>query len=114
MAKIPAEHLVYLQRRPFPLRCSATIFTPEELQALAEYGNWLEALANGAIKPVTAEQKHFLRVDRGEVEPKTLCERAWVRLKGRREYEHEEQITPPPTPPEDYGMVEWDEDRCWW
>ena len=20
----------------------------------------------------------------------------------------------PPAPPEDYGMIEWDADRCWW
>jgi hypothetical protein len=31
-----------------------------------------------------------------------------VRLKGRREYENEEKVAPPPAPPEDYGMVEFD------
>jgi uncharacterized protein YifE (UPF0438 family) len=29
-----------------------------------------------AIQPVTKEQKHFLKVDREEVEPSTVCERA--------------------------------------
>ena len=67
------------------------------------------------IRPVTAEQEHFLKVDREEAEPATVAERAWVRLKGRREYEREQgQQAPPPPPPEDYGIVEWDEDRCWW
>lgn len=115
-AKIPQDHLVYLQRRPFAFRCETSIFPPDELEALAEYGNWLEALSTGVIQPVTAEQKHFLKVDRDEAKPKTLCERAWVRLKGRREYEQEQRgdTPPPPAPAENYGIVEWDADRCWW
>ena len=59
-------------------------------------------------------EEHFLKVDREEAEPETVAERAWVRLKGRREYELEAQITPPPVPAENYGIVEWDADRCWW
>jgi uncharacterized protein YifE (UPF0438 family) len=114
MTKVPPDHLVYLQRRPFAFGCSTAVFPAEELEALNEYGNWLDALATGAIHPVTAEQRHFVKVDREEAQPKTVCERAWVRLKGRREYELEQQITPPPAPPENYGIVEWDEDRCWW
>lgn len=112
---IPPDHLVYLQRRPFDFGCSTAVFPPEELAALKEYGNWLEALAASTIQPVTAEQEHFVKVDRDEAEPATVCERAWVRLKGRREYEQEEGgPPPPPPPPEDYGIVEWDHDRCWW
>jgi uncharacterized protein YifE (UPF0438 family) len=72
----------------------------------------LEALAAGTVAPTTAEHEHFLRVDREEAEPTTLAERAWVRLKGRREYEREE--TPPPPPKEDYGIIEWDREKCWW
>jgi uncharacterized protein YifE (UPF0438 family) len=116
MATIPPDHLHYLQRRPFVFRCSTAVFPPDELEALTEYGNWLEALATGAILPVSADQEHFLKVDREEAEPTTAFERAWLRLKGRREYEQEEgqQITPPAAPAEDYGIVEWDADRCWW
>ncbi|HEY3789326.1 MAG TPA: DUF413 domain-containing protein [Urbifossiella sp.] len=114
-AKIPPDHQFHLRRRPFAFRCATDIFPDDELQALTEYGNWLEALANGTIAPVTAEQKRFLRVDREEEEPRTLMERAWVRLKGRREYEKEQHIPPPPpTPAEAYGMIEFDKDRCWW
>jgi uncharacterized protein YifE (UPF0438 family) len=89
MPDIPPEHLVHLRRRPFVFRCSTSIFPADELAALSDYGNWLEALANGTIQPVTAEQEHFLRVDREssmqfhlrpEAEPATLCERAWLRL----------------------------------
>ena len=115
MSKIPPEHRVYLQRRPFMFGCSTAIFPADELQALSDFGNWLQALADGAIQPVTKEQKHFLTVDREQAEPSTVCERAWMRLKGRREYEREEQIAKPSAAPtEDYGMVEWDADRCWW
>src|SRR5262245_7042927 len=104
MSKLPPDHLVYLRRRPFAFGCSTAVFPADELGALA----------SGAIRPVTPEQEHFLRVDREEAEPTTVCERAWARLKGRREYEQEQAIAPPPPPPQDYGMVEWDADRCWW
>jgi uncharacterized protein YifE (UPF0438 family) len=114
MATIPKDHQTHLQRRPFVFGCSTTIFPADELEALAEYGNWLEALANGTIQPVNAEQKHFLLVDREQTEPESVCERAWLRLKGRREYEQEQAATPPATEQQDYGMVEFDADRCWW
>lgn len=114
MSKIPADHLAHLRRRPFAFRCSTHVFPPDELKVLEESGNWMEALAAGVIKPVTAEQEHFLAVDREEAKPHNVRERAWVRLKGRREFEGEQQTVPPPTPPEDYGMVEFDADRCWW
>jgi uncharacterized protein YifE (UPF0438 family) len=113
-SKIPADHLAYLQRRPFAFGCSTAIFPLEELESLSEYGSWMEALVSGAIRPVTPEQEHFLRVDRDQAGPTTVCERAWVRLKGHREYEREESIAPSPAPPEDYGMVEFDTDRCRW
>jgi uncharacterized protein YifE (UPF0438 family) len=112
MSTPPPDHLVYLRRRPFAFRCSTEIFPADELEALADYGNWLEALAAGAIRPVTPEQEHFLKVDRDEAEPETLCERAWLRLKGRREYEQD--TARPHEKPEDYGIVEWDPERCWW
>jgi uncharacterized protein YifE (UPF0438 family) len=114
MSTIPPDHQIYLRRRPFAFRCSISIFPPDELEALADYGNWMEALAAGAIQPVTAEQEHFLQVDRDEAEPLNVRERAWLRLKGRREYEREQEIGAAQPTPEDYGMVEWDADRCWW
>jgi uncharacterized protein YifE (UPF0438 family) len=67
------------------------------------------------IQPLTAEQEHFLKVHREEVEPTTICERAWLRLIGRREFERDDKAAQPAPPAaEDYGMVEWDADRCWW
>jgi uncharacterized protein YifE (UPF0438 family) len=113
-ANPPADHLLYLQRRPFHFGCQTHVFPPDELQSLEEYGNWLEALASRIIQPVTAEQEHFLKVDREEAEPQTVCECAWLRLKGRREFEAEQRIAPPPVESENYGIVDWDHDRCWW
>ncbi len=111
--ELPPDHQAYL-RRPFDPGCATSVFPEEELNALAEYGSWMEALAAGTIQPVTPEQEHFLRVDREEAEPATVCERAWLRLKGRREYEREQQAARPPARRQDYGIVESDTDRCWW
>lgn len=113
-ATIPADHLVYLKRRPFDPRCYTSIFPAEELKALEDFGNWMDALASGAIKPVSEEQEHFLAVDREEAEPKTVMERAWVRLKGRREYEREQSELPPAEPEAKYDIVEFDKEKCWW
>jgi len=72
MATPPPDHLAYLQRRPFAFGCSTAIFPTDELEALSEYGNWLEALATGVIKPLTPEQEHFLQVDHDDTEPTTV------------------------------------------
>ena len=108
------HHLQDLNTRPFAFRCSTDVFPLDELQALKEHGNWLEALAAGTIQPESGEQAHFLEVDREKADPETVCERAWVRLKGRREFEREQEMAAPPEQAEDYGIVEWDKERCWW
>ncbi|MCE9566878.1 MAG: DUF413 domain-containing protein [Planctomycetes bacterium] len=102
------------QVQPFVFRCSTSVFHPDEIEALLEQGNVMEALAAGTVRPTTAEQKHFLLVDCEEAEPRSIAERAWVRLKARREFEQGEKEKAPPSPPQDYGMVEFDADRCWW
>lgn len=98
---------------PFAFGCETAVFPANELAALEKHGPRFEELAAGA-KPVNDEEKHFLRVHREVAEPKTVAERAWVRLKARREFEREQRGSAPPAPPENYGMVEFDEDRCWW
>jgi uncharacterized protein YifE (UPF0438 family) len=113
-ATVPADHIEYLRRRPFRFGCSTTIFPADELKALSEYGLWMEALVAGLIQPVTPEQAHFLNVDRELVEPETVCERAWLRLKARREHEQAEKIVPATAQSKDYEIVDWDFDRCWW
>jgi uncharacterized protein YifE (UPF0438 family) len=103
-----------LERQPFRFGCATDIFPMDELGALTTRGHLMEALAAGDIAPTTPEHEHFLQVDRDEAEPTTLDERAWVRLKGRRELEREPQNEPPPSPPQDYDIIEWDKEKCWW
>jgi len=42
-----------------------------------------------------------------------VFKRAWLRLKGRREYEGEQQNAPARAESEDCGIVDWGHDRCW-
>lgn len=114
MANIPADHREYLERRPFEFGCSTHIFPLDEFGALSERGNWMEALASGKIAPATPEDEHFLQAHRGETAPTTLDERAWRRLKGRREFEREQASITAPEPAENYGIIEWDKEKCWW
>jgi uncharacterized protein YifE (UPF0438 family) len=100
--------------QPFAFGCDVSVFPPEEIAALERHGARFEALASRAARPATDEERHFLKVHREEAKPKTLAERAWLRLKARREFEQEQRQAPPPAPPENYGMVEFDADRCWW
>lgn len=102
------------QDRAFAFQCATGVFPADELAALVAEGARLEALAAGEVIPANAADEHFLKVDRSKAEPSTLLERAWDRLKGRREYEREQAQAPPPDPTPDYGMIEFDEDRCWW
>lgn len=102
------------RNRPFTFGCCVDVFPAEEIALLTERGALMESLAAGRVRPSTAEQEHFLLVDREEAEPRTLAERAWLRLKGRREFEQTQVPHSPPEPPQDYGMVEFDADRCWW
>lgn len=103
-----------INQRPFSFGCATHIFPADELNALKERGGWMEALISGAIQPTTPEHEHFLQVDREEVEPTTVDERAWLRLKYRREFERDRGMAPPPAPKEDYGIIEWDKEKCWW
>jgi uncharacterized protein YifE (UPF0438 family) len=114
MSNIPPDQREHPERRPFRFGCSTEIFPLEELSALSERGYWMEALAAGTIPPTTPEHEHFLQVDREEAEAATVGERAWVRLKGRREFEREQETALPQAPPEDYGIIEWDREKCWW
>jgi len=100
--------------QPFRFGCQTDVFPLDELGALNERGHLLEALAAGTMAPTTPEHQHFLKVDREEANPVTLDELAWVRLKGRREFEQEQHNAPPPPQKEDYGIIEWDKEKCWW
>jgi uncharacterized protein YifE (UPF0438 family) len=92
--KAPEEHRVYLSKQDYPLKCSKEIFEEEELKLLTRDGFWMEALADGVISPKTDEQKRFIEVHIGKVEPITLHECAWRKLIERRIWEKNEQDSP--------------------
>src|SRR5262245_29188588 len=102
------------ESQPFDFGCSTHIFPAPELAVLTERGCRLEALAAGKVQPANAEEERVVRVDREEAEPKSVVERAWVRLKGRRELEREREEAPTAKPKQDYGIIEWDQEKCWW
>lgn len=64
-------------------------FTIGESDMLTEYGLRLLALENGAA-PVSEQEREFIEMVKGEREPSTKLERAWVKYrkltKGRRIY----------------------------
>jgi uncharacterized protein YifE (UPF0438 family) len=109
-----SENRRELERRPFRFGCSTDVFPPDEIRALTDNGIWIEALVVGQIPPTTPQHEHLLRVDREEADPENVVELAWVRLKGRREFEREQSAAPPAAPAEDYGIIEWDKEKCWW
>ncbi len=113
MAKVTPKHATAVL---FAFGCDVSVFPANEVNALERYGPRLETLASGLARPANAEEEHFLRVDREETAPTSLVEHAWLRLKGRREYEREQarEASAPSAAPENYGMVEFDADRCWW
>ena len=73
----PADHAALLARHDFVIPPGD--FTEPERDLLVRYGRWLEALASGTAAPVTPAQEQFVKVARGEREPETDFERAWVK-----------------------------------
>lgn len=76
---VPSEHLTYLQRKDYKVP-RAGVLDDAEAALLRDYGHWMEALAAGWIVAVTAEQKHFVQVARGEADPVTPFERVWRKV----------------------------------
>ncbi len=54
-------------------------FTLSEVECLEKYGNLFRALSAGMVQDMTPEDEHFVQVVRGEVEPETLAEKAWLK-----------------------------------
>lgn len=66
---VPADGLAHL----------GYLLTEEERRFLNKYGAWLEALAKGAIQPLSPEQSAFVRVAAGEAEPSAFAELLWLK-----------------------------------
>lgn len=103
-----------MPQNTFAFGCSTDIFPVEELGVLQEHGARLEALASGKLATATPDDEHFLLVDREQAVSESLVERAWVRLKGRREFEATESRHTVDEPTDNYGIIEWDREKCWW
>jgi hypothetical protein len=76
---LPVEHLTLLRQQDFLVPAHEGWDERERL-LLRRYGRWLEALATGALRPLTPEQEHFVRVCKGVEAPATDFERVWVKL----------------------------------
>lgn len=72
------EHAEFLAKKPFLVGMATLKLTAEEKAYLEKYGYWLEALANGVLKPISPAQSRFIEVARGNASPQTIAERAWT------------------------------------
>jgi len=76
---LPIDHTALLRQHDFVVPANNGLDERERL-LLLRYGRWLEALSTGILQALTPEQEHFVRVARGDEEPITDLERAWVKL----------------------------------
>jgi uncharacterized protein YifE (UPF0438 family) len=76
---LPIDHAALLRQHDFVLPANNGLDERERL-LLLRYGRWLEALSTGILQALTPEQEHFVRVARGDEEPISDFERAWVKL----------------------------------
>ncbi|MBW1744562.1 MAG: DUF413 domain-containing protein, partial [Deltaproteobacteria bacterium] len=61
----------------FAFQCDPNLLKDDTIKALTHYGNRLQALATGEMRPETDEQEHFVQVHRTEEDPFTQPERIW-------------------------------------
>lgn len=59
-------------------------YTPLEAYCIHNLGFYLDALASGALDPISPVQEHFIRAIRGDVPPTSEMETAWIKF--NREY----------------------------
>jgi uncharacterized protein YifE (UPF0438 family) len=102
---VVARHRSYLQMR-FELDVDGAAISAAEIKLLAKYGNWLKALENGELPPITPEQKRFHDVIAKKVPPSNVIEAAWLNYKRRKQALAEMQDIP------HYGLR--DERESWY
>ena len=73
--------------RKFKIDCLPYIFSIEELEELEKHGHKLQALAEGKMKPITVEERLFVKVCNGQSTPLSPMETAWVKYTHRHEME---------------------------
>lgn len=80
----PPRHQAYLDRGGFHLELDKS-FTAKEQYAIETYGYYLQALAQGNIKPVYKEQREFVQIVKGRKNKMNLgyFESAWLKFRKR-------------------------------
>jgi uncharacterized protein YifE (UPF0438 family) len=73
----PADHAALLCRHDFAPHPAARL-DEKQRAMLKRYGRWLEALAQGAIRPRTPDQERFVQTARGERAAESPFESAWL------------------------------------
>ncbi len=103
--KAPPDHKYYLAKLEFPVPRWARRLTGEQRIHLRLYGHWLNALATGKIRPLTAAQRRFIAVAEGVEHPVTRSELAWVALRKPKRSPGGGRLRRRTTPPDDidYG-----------
>ena len=77
---LTAEQTALTRRPGFPIPPTAEVNCVER-DLLTKHGYWLAALGDGSLDPTTAEQEQFVRVARGEDEPRSAFEVAWAKCR---------------------------------
>jgi uncharacterized protein YifE (UPF0438 family) len=94
---IPEDHKTYLDKKGYSLNCSRVeIFDDDETNIFYNYGYWLDALAEGKIKPITQAQENFINAAHGNKDAETPYEKLWIKLKKRRQWEQDNK-----------GLINW-------
>lgn len=79
------RHRFYLHKE-FSIECH-NIFSEEEKVILVKYGEWMRALVNGDISPITPAQVHFVEVFKKNISPQTKYEKIWKKYNARITWE---------------------------
>lgn len=87
LEEVPAEHLHYLQLSPLTIHAPLFTFTNREREVLESKGQWLKALAEKNIAPLTPAQERFAQVSNGQLRAISSYEKLWIK------YQHHHPIS---------------------
>lgn len=76
--RVPQKQFVDRQHFPYGFRKSGD-FSISEADALSAYGKTLAGLESGELTPENAEEQRFIAVLKGEEQPTSIYEKAWIK-----------------------------------
>lgn len=84
------DHWKFVAKRDYRISSEVDLsqFTASELTIIKKYGNWMQALENRTLRPITRAQIQFLRACGGTEKPVTEFAVAWMKLKRPGRDEH--------------------------